>query len=218
MYISKVKLREKVLHTSLPGKFIDTNGSHKILWELFGDHPDRRRDFIFRKNQESRIPEYIVVSKRKPDNRKEHWNIITKEYSPVIKRGDIFEFMLRLNPTVKRKGRRHDIVMDALSNQKEKGENRPTRIEIAEEEGKNWLKKRESKIGIEFLSDTIRVDSYQQYQFRKTEKNQYVKISSIDFSGLLKVVEPESLITLLYHGIGPGKGYGFGLMLIKPVK
>ena len=41
--------------------------------------------------------------------------------------------------------------------------------------------------------------------------------STLDFSGLLTVADPEKFLSTLYGGIGPAKGFGCGLLLIKRV-
>ena len=41
--------------------------------------------------------------------------------------------------------------------------------------------------------------------------------STLDFSGLLTVTAPEKFLSALYGGIGPAKGFGCGLLLVKRV-
>jgi CRISPR system Cascade subunit CasE len=42
-----------------------------------------------------------------------------------------------------------------------------------------------------------------------------VRLSTLDFDGLLTVADPGRFGELLFSGLGPAKGFGCGLMLIK---
>jgi CRISPR system Cascade subunit CasE len=60
------------------------------------------------------------------------------------------------------------------------------------------------------------VDGYIQHRFVKPKKKQMVQISTLDFTGLLTVTDPERFTTALFNGIGPAKGFGCGLMMVRP--
>ncbi|WP_263859122.1 type I-E CRISPR-associated protein Cas6/Cse3/CasE [Shewanella algae] len=49
------------------------------------------------------------------------------------------------------------------------------------------------------------------------EKGKQAQFRSVDLQGELIVHEPQQFLQLLAQGIGPAKGFGCGLMLIKPV-
>lgn len=98
---------------------------HQIIWKLFGDA--NSKDFLFRKETKDTIEAletafntiYYVVSKMKPVDNQNLFYINTKEYNPVIEKGEKFEFYLRANP-VKTKaiggksGKKCDVLMDVL--------------------------------------------------------------------------------------------------------
>jgi len=117
---------------------------------------------------------------------------------------------------------RHDVVMEAKTILKTTGVSRekwPHMNEIIHNAGIKWLKKRSCENGFIFRDDDenceVRADSYQMNQFFKNKKN--VKFSSLDFTGKLTVTEPSIFKKLLFTGIGPAKGFGCGLMLVKRV-
>lgn len=65
---------------------------------------------------------------------------------------------------------------------------------------------------------TVPVFEYHGYQSHPIpEKGRGAQFCSVDLSGELIVHKPEAFITLLQQGIGPAKGFGCGLMLIRPV-
>ncbi|MBE0437199.1 MAG: type I-E CRISPR-associated protein Cas6/Cse3/CasE, partial [Methylomicrobium sp.] len=63
--------------------------------------------------------------------------------------------------------------------------------------------------------DRIRVDGYRQHRFLKRKGNKQVSLSTLEFNGLLTVTDPNLFIKTLYTGIGPAKGFGCGLMLVR---
>lgn len=235
MYFSRITLREDAhLSQDFWQVFRDPYTLHQSIWRLFADHADRRRDFLYRLDQEGQKPVIYTVSERKPDSIAGMWRIETKDYRPKIMAGMQLAFMLRVNPVrTKRdeKGRqcRHDIVMEAktqLKDKKYQEDNRNGRKSvsvIAQEEGGYWLLKRAEKYGFAIKSDhllnddigRIRVDCYQQHRLSKGNGSKPILFSTLDFAGVLTVTDPASFIETLYKGIGPAKGFGCGLMLVK---
>lgn len=219
MFISSVKPNNKSIRNSdILEKMSGLDGEHRLIWQLFADDPDRDRDFIFRRMGEDLPPEYLIVSEREPVDEDNFWEIKTKEYAPKISEGQTLQFSLRANPTVKKNGSRHDVVMDARKELEEKGideEEWPSRPELAQREGTAWLKSREDQYGFQLAEDKIRIDRYLQYNFKKKRNGREVTLSSLDFNGVLEVADTEKFMDSLFNGIGPAKAYGFGLILVK---
>ena len=71
-----------------------------MIWKIFPEDRDARRDFLYRRFDTGRFPQYYVLSKRRPVSEGMMWNIETREYNPVIRPGDGFSFSLRVNPVV----------------------------------------------------------------------------------------------------------------------
>ena len=225
MYISKVRLRPDAQDRRKYWSLIQNSYHiHSLVWDLFGDDPEQKRDFLFRTEESNSLPEFLVVSEREPTNRYDVWHIEPKPYTPRLMKGQRLSFVLRANPVVKRKDEngkqcRHDVVMDyKFRFRDEKKENvSASFVEIVQHTGFIWLSSRAEENGFFIKAGEVVVDGYRQHSFRKSKGSRAVRFSTVEFSGLLEVMDVDLFLTMLYHGIGPEKGFGCGLMLVKPV-
>jgi CRISPR system Cascade subunit CasE len=65
--------------------------------------------------------------------------------------------------------------------------------------------------------DEVVAEGYIQQKFMKKKGKHLISISTMDFDGILEVIDPEKMHQTLMEGIGPSKGFGCGLLLVKPV-
>lgn len=225
MFISQVQLRPDAQDRRQYWKLIQENYQfHSLVWDLFGDDPDQKRDFLYRVDVSKKLPTFLVVSSREPVNRFDVWKIITKPYKPRFFEGQRLSFVLRANPVRKkrdeqRKQHRHDVVMEVKSRLEQEEIPRlqwPEEPEIVQNAGYVWLASRAESCGFQIAENEVVCDGYMQNRFRKPKGNHDVRFSTIDFTGILKVTNPDALISTLYSGIGPEKGFGCGLLLVKP--
>jgi len=226
MYFSRIILQEDAQKApDFWHVFRDSYSLHQSIWRLFADLADRKRDFIYRLDQEGKRPLIYTVSDRKPDTSLGLWHIETKEYEPRIRTDMLLAFMLRVNPVrtkrdEKGKQHRHDVVMEAKTRLKEqsiKQNERNPLASLVQEEGCNWLMARAEKHGFALNPIQIRADSYQQHRFFKRKGSRPIQFSTLDFNGILTVIDPELFIETLYKGIGPAKVFGCGMMMVKRV-
>ncbi|MDW7711429.1 MAG: type I-E CRISPR-associated protein Cas6/Cse3/CasE [Deferrisomatales bacterium] len=200
---------------------------HKAVWGLFGDHPDRERDFLYQVTEGAGPPVVYALSARPLAEGSELWQAESKPFAPRLCAGMLLGFQLRANPVVTRrpetpdpnpkKRKRHDVVMEAKYRLKTKGVARgewPTEAELVQEASGRWLGERAEKGG--FRVESVRADSYRQHEFWK-KGGSPVRLSTVDFAGVLEVVDPIRFVEQLRDGIGPAKGFGCGLMLIRRV-
>lgn len=216
MFISKITLSGSAGTQDAFWKMFGSEYSvHQAIWRLFADHPDRRRDFLYRLDTIGKRPHVYTVSQRRPANN-ELWGIETKPYDPQICQGMRLGFTVRVNPTFKREGKRHDVVMDQKRQirLKEVDENKFT-AEIVTQSCEEWLNERSEKNGFKVLQ--IRVEGYRQQEFHKAKANNTIRYSTVDFMGVLEVIDEKSFKSMLLDGIGPEKGFGCGLMLVRRV-
>lgn len=225
MYFSRITLSATAGKTSGFWKIFQSPYTlHQSIWEMFSDHADRNRDFIYRLDNQGVRPVVYVVSSRLPKQDSEIWAVESKPYAPKIETGTRLSFMLRANPVVSRrdennKQHRHDVVMDLKTGIKAKKlpkSEMPTMTAIVHEAGLNWLVERAEKNGFFVRPDDIRADGYRQERFTK-RKGRQIRYSTLDFSGQLSVTEPDIFLSKLIKGIGSAKGFGCGLMLVKRV-
>ncbi len=221
MLISRVRLRSDAAEKKEFWEHVDSAyHTHSLIWDLFTDGPERKRDFIYRQDAVHGLPAFFCVSKRAPNDRKGIWIVEPKPYAPVVKKDQVFSFVLRANPIrAKRddehKQHRHDVVMEAKTRLKEKQGGLPLEADIVQEAGFVWLAQKGEANGFSIRGEDIRADSYLQHRFKKTKGNHEIRISTIDFTGLLTVTDPDAFIRALFAGIGPAKGFGCGMMMIK---
>ncbi|KKH96221.1 hypothetical protein EO95_18050 [Methanosarcina sp. 1.H.T.1A.1] len=203
---------------------------HRAIWSLFEKDPDKKRDFLYRQDEKDGFPSFYIVSEHAPENHSDLWSIESKKYTPSLFPGQKLVFSLRANPIVTRwdedeNGKphqhRHDVVMDAKTRMEKEGipENKIPQVpDIVQEEGVEWLQKKGDLNGFEVSEGQVIATGYCCNRFYKPKGKHSVTISTIDFSGILTVTDPESLTDALYKGIGPAKSFGCGLMLVRSAR
>ncbi|WP_172633399.1 type I-E CRISPR-associated protein Cas6/Cse3/CasE [Methanosalsum zhilinae] len=219
-------LPDKVFDKDVWNKLQNTYSIHQLVWSLFSKKPDDKRDFLYRYEFNRNVPTFYVVSKSIPANNLSYFNIDVKTYDPKINPGQHFLFSLRANPVVTKrdengKQKRHDVVMDEkyrLQSEKLNSSKLPPISEIAHEKGLEWLNKKGLKNGFTFDWRNVRADGYQTHNFKKPKGSGQIKISTLDFDGMIQVTDMESFTNALFNGIGPAKSFGCGLMLVKPIR
>lgn len=190
---------------------------HRAIWRFFADSGDRKRDFLYRVHEDGERIFYTVS--RRPPSPQPGWKAESKEYDPNIERGARLAFVLRANPAKRdgsdgvSRGKRHDIVMIEKRRLHEAGAEVATGA-VVQEAGAAWLLERAPRSGFGIVDGQLRVDGYQQHRFLKGRGGE-VTISSLDYEGILTVTDPQLFRATLLDGIGPAKGFGFGLMLVR---
>jgi len=223
MLISRIRLRPDAAEKKEFWEAVDSAyHMHSLVWDLFADAPDRKRDFIYRQDMVHGLPAFFCVSDRAPNDRKGIWLVESKPYAPVVKKDQVFSFVLRANPIrAKRddehKQHRHDVIMEAKTRLREKPGVLPQKADIVQQAGFVWLAQKGEAHGFSIRAEDIRADGYLQHRFKKTRGNHEIRISTLDFTGLLTVTDPDQFVRALFTGIGPAKGFGCGMMMIKRV-
>jgi CRISPR system Cascade subunit CasE len=133
-----------------------------------------------------------------------------KSFDLNLATGQTLAFRLRANPTIKR----------WLPKDKNNptSENKAMRIGIYDEkQQRQWLTRKAEKGGFRLLSvrtqNALDVRGWAHHEDVKHK----LKLFAVRFDGMLQVTDPEALWETVRHGIGPGKGLGFGLLsLARP--
>jgi CRISPR system Cascade subunit CasE len=192
--------------------------SHRLVWTLFGDTPDRRRDFLWREDQPG---QFMLLSTRRPAPGV-LFTLEIKPFAPLLEPGDRLGFVLRVNPTVTRtapgrpRGIRSDVVMDALKDVPG-AERASQRSELIGPAGAAWLRERSAAAGFTLL--TAKADGYEQMKLLRTSladpKRRSIRYSVLDLEGVLEVTDPAVFLGAMAAGFGRAKAFGCGLMLIR---
>ncbi len=197
---------------------VDAYGIHELVWDLFSDHADRQRDFLFRLERDQGRPLLYVLSERRPEANGRALQVECREWSPRLAEGDTLRFRLRVNPVRSCRDdndrqHRYDVVMHRRFHEKEGGEGITALHRIVQEEGEKWLRERGERSGFETLA--VLADSYTQHRFAKHKGGAAVTIGTVDLEGVLRVLDVETFLRTVHSGIGPAKGFGCGLMLLR---
>ena len=223
LYLSRARLRrDATVQALLPLLQSDNNRSrhpgHHLVWSLFTDGPDRRRDFLWREMEQGT---FLILSTRRPVDHHALFDIdAPKPFAPVLETGDCLQFSLRANPVVRRydprRGRsvKHDVVMDALRSRLG-GERAEHRLTVMREQGFAWLERQAGRAGFMVKPHSVRVDGYAQHRVTRKGTVPAMSFSTLNFDGLLTVSNPDAFLAAIADGFGAAKAYGCGLMLIR---
>jgi CRISPR system Cascade subunit CasE len=118
------------------------------------------------------------------------------------------DVVMHLKKSLSDENKRHDVVM-RLKNFFDEDKEDYSQAELEQFAGEKWLVERAEKNGFKLLS--VIAHGYQQHHFKRRK----IKISTLDFEGILEITDPELFKNALFKGIGSAKAFGCGLMLIK---
>jgi CRISPR system Cascade subunit CasE len=230
LYLSRARLRAargEVLSAVAPLLVPDDSRhraghAHRVLWLLFQDRTDAKRDFLWRDEGNGR---YLVLSHRPPVDPNGLFDIETKAFEPHLEPGDKLSFALRANPVAARKGaltqserecrargKRVDVVMDAL-HAVPKGQRAAVRDGIAAKAGESWLARQGEVSGFR-LARPPTIDGYAQIPVER-RKGRPAGFSVLDLAGEIEITDPPAFLARLAKGFGSAKAFGNGLMLIR---
>jgi len=228
LYLSRVRLAETATARTLASVLVPENENartataHHLLWTLFGDHAERRRDFLWREETSER-PErlrFVLLSERPPKAGSDLLAVETKPFAPTLAPGQRLAFVLRANPVVthwnadKTKRRRDDVVMNMLHPIAPGQARADMRQDAITAAGSAWLKAQGNRYGFE-VAENLRVDGYLPRLIRRDQGREAVRFSTLDFEGILTVTNPALFLATLPRGFGKAKAWGCGLMLIR---
>jgi CRISPR system Cascade subunit CasE len=223
-YLHRIHLK-RGLSTEALARALPTNtyGEHQLVWRWFGGQ-GVARDFLFRREQQGHWPFFYVLSRREATDPSGLWEIETRPFAPKLAGGEVLSFVLRANPVRVRKvsddpgvkaRRRDDVVMDLKRTHRD-GRPCPPLQDMVQEASAAWLAERAESCG--FKVESLRADGYRQQRWHKPGKGQPITLSTVDFTGLLRVVDPQVFTERLFQGIGPAKSFGCGLLLVRRLR
>lgn len=191
--------------------------SHRLVWSLFADGPERRRDFLWR---EERPGHFLALSARPPNDAHRLFDVDFKPFEPLLAPGDRLGFTLRANPVIARpvakgeRGRRHDVVMDALYHDATGSERAVLRPGAIVQTGRAWLARQGTAHGFS-PADGVGVDGYETVRITRERGDSPIRFGVLDLSGVLTVHDPDRFLAAVAQGFGRSRAFGCGLMLIR---
>jgi CRISPR system Cascade subunit CasE len=237
MYFSRIRIDESNLdiHQWVTLSRDNLYTVHQLLWKLFKN--EVQRNFLFHEERRKkslkenclidrqRFPVFYVVSSQPPQSLPGIFLVETKIYDPALSIGQRFKFTLRANPvvTVRCEGRKnskhHDILMHEKYKSRKPNDEKSNTEEIFSNMRKaamDWFLKRAPQCGFSAEDSQINVEGYQHHRLNKKSQKDPIEFSTIDYSGILTIENPEQFKRTLFEGIGRAKAFGCGLMLIRP--
>lgn len=204
-----------VLVPDEPGAQI--GAAHALVWSLFADGPDRRRDFLWRQTGPG---EFLILAARPPADPHGLFALEYKPFAPALHAGQRLRFDLRANPVVNipekpgQRGRRRDIVTRALAKlaPNERAAKRETAIR---ETAGAWLAGKGAVAGFRIDPEGLRLDGEEWVRIPRGKGRPPATFLALTFAGVLQVDDPARFLASLLSGFGAAKAYGCGLMLIR---
>ena len=231
LYLSRLTLNREASAAALlpllnprePGASADAH--HRLIWSVFSDSPDRKRDFLWRFDGRDR---FYTLSRRPPQSSSLFNPPETKVFAPVLRTGDRLQYTLRVNATKDRaavsrmqkaarrgKSRRVDVVMDLLLSAPEHRNRAGIRDRTAQTAAKAWIARQGTARGFE--PRTTQVEGYSTIELGR-RRGEGASFGILDLTGILAVTDPEAFLAALASGFGRAKAWGCGLMLIRRVE
>jgi CRISPR system Cascade subunit CasE len=126
-----------------------------------------------------------------------------KEVNLQLRQGQALAFRLRANPTIKKD---------------REGKKQGWRVGlIHEDDQRKWLARKFETAGAALVSANISNEQELRGKlFIEKDDDKRMRFLSVQFDGLLRVINPQRLYETLQAGIGSGKGFGFGLLSLAP--
>lgn len=199
MYLTQLSLNR--LDRKMMKMLADVYKLHQTILQGFSSYQNCDR-VLFRVEPEEHntIVAVLIQSTLEPD-----WSLLkeknqgvvsikTKEFSPQLLTDHLLRFRLRANPTVCREGKRYGLIRD--------------------ESLREWLIKKEDKIGAKFIDIVSMDEGYINGNKNNGQARHRVNLKVARFEGVVRVVAPEIFVRTLKDGIGPAKAFGCGLLSV----
>lgn len=170
--------------TGFPGR--DHGGPGRVLFRI---EPERTPGTAVVLVQSDTEPDWTSLQSR------DHYlvDVAVKKFDIAVRDGQHLRFRLRANPIVKREGSRHALTGD--------------------EDQRGWLARKGEAGGFRPVQVAVRraVRTVSRRPAATGTRGPQVH-HAVDYEGLIEVTDAARLAASVRRGIGPAKGYGFGLL------
>ena len=188
---------------------VDSYACHQRLWECFPGEPDHERDFLSRIDPLEGSLRLWVMAQRKPN--RPDWcseeRFAVKEIASSFLAHRYYAFDLRANPT------------KCISVRKADGSlpRHGKRVPLHEpDELRTWVDRKGEKGGFRIVAEKpLEIGPMVENHFRKKGRSGYH--GGVRFRGTLAVTDPVKFAETYHAGLGSGKCFGFGLLLLTPL-
>ena len=223
LYLSKANLTRGTGQVASIANMLRSDrddGGHALVWSMFSDHNRNARPFIYREMGEGA---YLILSDVPPKDDIGLWQISTKPYAPVLKEGQQYRFVLRVNPAAtfkdnkhpKARGVRTDVIMRAKHDLSREEKEAFMKSGQAEKILSEWLSKRLGENGAA-LEKSVHLLGWNTPRRQFSSQGNLCRVGIAEMEGVLTITGEAKFVAMQRHGLGKGKGFGLGLILIRP--
>jgi len=184
-----------------------------MVWSLFPSADGAQRDFLYRQTSET---EFIIVSKREPIVDPRKWTIRMKPYHPKLVQGQLYGFSLRINSviSVSQPGRAKSIRVNIFG--QTASDSLKDNPDFHQDRALDWLEPKLRRCGFEMSKSRSTLAHYGGLRLDRGRAAD-LKLPYVDIEGVIRVAEPAECRDALFSGIGRGRAFGLGLLLIRPL-
>lgn len=190
--------------------------AYRLVAGLLSTDKSIKRDFLWREESPGA---FTILSVREPEGCLPLFDIDVTFFEPRFGADERRSFRLRASPSVKRSEgpdkptKRHDIIMDALRlfPHSERADRRPAVIQT---KGYEWLARQGDLYGFALDDGHLQIQRYRQIAIPQSSEKM-AELCTLDYEGSLYVRDPDLLLRAVTLGIGGGKAFGCGLMLLS---
>lgn len=194
---------------AVENKLYDGYDWHQALWRAFPDRRDDTRNFLTRVDKKDRHFLVYLLSEHQPVCPpwcpEESWHLV--EIKDSFLTHDFYRFDLLANPTRK---------VAKIGNKGERTKNGRREAILKLEEQVAWLHRKAKHGGFKVLDEPpIEVDKARHWTFQGKQGDG--SLFGVHFKGVLKVTDRSNFQETFRQGVGTAKGFGFGMLMMKPV-
>ena len=212
---------------------IDPYQAHQLAWKAFSDRVEGDRPFLFSLEKRPTHHSLLVQSRTAPS-----WDFLggrgevqTKTFDPsLIEPGTRLQFFLRANPTVDRKGFKDEkkrriavgINPELAFQRMGRPEDAPTTPDAVAAWRRNellgWLERKGGDGG--FRVDEAEPGPIIERRLVRSlnQRTRPMTFHEVEFTGTLEVTDAKEFVRTLEQGVGRGKAFGYGLLMIRSAK
>jgi CRISPR system Cascade subunit CasE len=187
----------------------DTYDWHQRVWQAFGGRDGQPRDFLIRIDRIEESFRVLILSHSQPA--RPNWCPIdcfsTKPVPEAFFHHGAYRFSLLANPTKKIR-----VLLEDGSRRKN-GRRVPL---TSTEDLTAWINRKALAGGFALYPESLRVIPKGREYFHKPDA--HGTHTAVEFTGLLRVTDLKLFRETFGRGIGSAKGFGFGMLVIAPLK
>lgn len=192
LYISRLMIHKK---DQIKYRLFNEYRIHQLVYSFFSWQQERQ--FLYFLDYGGMVGMKIIMQSCEPPVCDGAWDIEIRKVPEEFLSACRYSFFLRFSPVSKHDGK-------------------VTNVHTREADAIQWLCRRGEKYGVEFEARSMeKMNSGKIIMSFDTRED--ITISYVDVHGFLKVTNPSFFMETVKRGIGPYKGFGLGMLQLRPV-